>query len=127
MFRCVRNKTVRFLFLGMVYISMISSCYTTVYDYVSLQSEYSRLYVGCTKAQIIADFGVPDRTENIDSNIKVLIYDDYNTLAMGMDGFGVARNFRTFAEFYMDINGKCYSVKTNCKKRIERRVPIWDS
>lgn len=115
--------------LMMLVASMsLVSCYTyqvTKYRYESAQEDLNQAYRGASKTQIINNLGAPDRTVPIDGYSVILIYETYTTnIKQPFDPWGLgigsytATTDRTFVEFYLDGNAKCYNVKTNIVNRV---------
>lgn len=80
---------------------------------VSGTEYYNSLYVGQSHAQIVKDFGAPNREVSDGEGGYILVYEwfDYSTR---YDGSFIHNNVhRTYIEFYMDDSGLCHNVRTN--------------
>lgn len=118
---------------------LLTSCYTT--QYVSVQEDYNKAYVGATRASIKSTFGIPDRVVHDKDLGEILIYEKYYTETTGVRttranaydagylGVGARATTadnstttteREFVEFYFkDTSDRCYKVKTNRTKGVQ--------
>ena len=107
--------------LMFVISTIFVSCYTyetvTKYRYECVEDDFNRAYKGCSRTQIINQFGVPDRVVPIEGQAVVLVYESYSVrkpvdpLGLGIGSYKYERDWYT--EFYMSNDGLCYLVKTN--------------
>lgn len=91
----------------------LTSCYTYETYTTSLEPEYNRMYRNWTKRQVMNKFGAPDRTYSFGSTSDVLVYEQFNTVGLAVEGLAVSKRRRLYREFYFDENDKCYNVKSN--------------
>ena len=133
-----------FILTALCSILMLSSCYAT--RQVPVQAEYDSLYVGRTRADIIREFGIPDRQATYEDVGEILAYEKYSTVSSKEVTSKTASNTETspsllskgtetktkvetevsnknttstqreYANFYFDDNKVCYQVRTNYRK-----------
>ena len=99
----------------MMALSLVTftSCYTYETYTTPLEPEYNRMYRNWTKREVMNRFGAPDRTFSFGSTSEVLVYEQFNTVGLAVEGLAVSKKRRLFREFYFDENDKCYYVKSN--------------
>ena len=117
------------LLVALTTTTIFESCYTyetvTKYEYVSRESEYNQKYLGKTKTQIINVFGAPDRIVQIEGNSVIVIYETISeTRYDHFLGGASYYTYRSYIEFYLDNNSKCYMVKTNHGKSVPYQETI---
>lgn len=91
----------------------LTSCYTYETYTTSLEPEYNRMYRNWTKREVMNKFGAPDRTFSFGGTSEVLVYEQFNSFGMAVEGLAVSKRRRLYREFYFDENDKCYNVKSN--------------
>ena len=94
-------------------LATLTSCYTYETYTTSLEPEYNRMYRNWTKRQVMNKFGAPDRTYSFGSTSEVLVYEQFNSVGLAVEGLAVSKRRRLYREFYFDENDKCYNVKSN--------------
>lgn len=121
----------RFLFLAMLACAVLftSSCSTV--RTVSMQSDYTKSYVGHTYNDIVRSLGAPTRTSSDGVGGSILIYektsaDSYAT-ARDVDRYrgtytpGAHTDYNvSYVHIYIDKDGNCYQVKTNHTKKVRQ-------
>ncbi len=124
------KKTIIF-YLSFVFVFVIivlSSCTTTKYYSYSLQDQYNKEWVGKSRKNVIDNCGAPNRTVDAGNGNLILVYEDISVSAfstnIGGYDIGSANRNRSFVEFYLDRNGKCYQVKTNHRGQYSRKEKV---
>lgn len=115
-------------FIFVVVIIGLSSCTTTRYYSYSLENKYNKEWVGETRKSIIDNCGAPNRTVDAGNGNLILVYEDITVSAfstnIGGYDIGSANRNRSFVEFYLDRNGKCYQVKTNHRGQYSQKEKV---
>ena len=122
----MKMKQVLFL-LGT--LLLCTSCFTTYQ--ASKQSDYTNEFVGKTHNYIVSSWGAPTRQTSDGNGGTILIYEQTTaeSTSVARNGYynpyngtytytpGVNTSYNTsYAQFYIDPNGKCYRVNTNHQK-----------
>lgn len=79
----------------------LSSCSSAI-KYISLEPSYNETWAGRSHADIVNEYGAPDRVESDGLDGSILVYETYTE---NMD--------KEFAHFFIGSDSRCYMVKTN--------------
>ena len=82
--------------------------------YVSGTQYYNSTYRGLTHAQIVQEYGAPDREVSDGADGYILVYETFHSSSY-VDNMGFVDHsvHKSYIQFFMDRNGVCYNVKTN--------------
>ena len=94
----VQMKKLVMLLLAVV---ALSSCSAAI-KYVSLEPLYNEQWMVRSHADIVSEYGAPDRMESDGLDGSILVYETYTE---NMD--------KEFTHFFIGSDSRCYMVKTN--------------
>lgn len=140
-------KRITFFLLAIMVSFALNSCWTT--EHIPLQDEYNQRWRNMSKNDIIRQVGIPNQTVSLDDGESVLVYEAYSSVTntenssssyayipnktgifgrgiyanSGSSGVSVTTENRSYAEFFIDKDGKCYLVRTNHTKAIKKNRP----
>ena len=107
---------------------MLSSCATlkrwvSVPTYAPVEEELNAKWQGSSYADIVKEYGAPNRSVNDGLGGTIYVYEDIQTEYTTVSSSGVVNGsidsktkmvtIRNFTEFYVDGNDCCYSVRSN--------------
>lgn len=122
-----RNFTLKLLFFGIM-ITLLSSCAAVknwfyVPTYAPVEEELNAIWQGSSYADIVKEYGAPNRSVNDGLGGTIYVYEDIQTEYTTVSSSGVVNGsidsktkmvtIRNFTEFYVDGNDCCYSVRSN--------------
>ena len=99
-----------------VICAMVSSCsvFNAGYDYQSGSDYYTQAYNGASRADIVSEYGAPDRESPDGLGGMILVYEK-TYYSSRYDGWGYITNdvHRRYKQFFLDDHDICYRVMTN--------------
>lgn len=122
-----RNCALRVLVFGLL-TTLLSSCATlkrwvSVPTYAPVEEELNAKWQGSSYADIVKEYGAPNRSVNDGLGGTIYVYEDIQTEYTTVSSSGVVNGsidsktkmvtIRNFTEFYVDGNDCCYSVRSN--------------
>jgi len=105
----------RYIFFLLATLLSAVSCSSP--RYVSSQPYMQDEWTGRTHAEIIQEFGAPDRELSDGADGLILVYESFSSNVSGHTIY----TSREFIEFYLDADGSCYDVRTNGQRRDGRQ------
>ena len=98
---------------------LLSSC--KVSYQVSLQDDYTKMFVGMSYNEIVSQLGAPNRKESDGADGHILVYENFQQRSIAMANpysfvpMAVSRSFTTteYIQLYTNSDNVCYKVKTN--------------
>ena len=103
-----------FLLAALILLAGCSATQNVSRRVVSDSDYYNEAYRGRTHAQIVKEYGAPDREASDGEDGYILIYEDfYTTSHVDHMGFVDHNTHKSYIQFFMTDRGICYNVKTN--------------
>ena len=98
-------------------VMALSSCSTAV-KYISLEQSYNDQWAGRSHADIVAEFGAPDRVESDGLNGSILVYETITTVSEVREKYSgvynrTEKSEKEFTHFFIGEDSRCYTVKSN--------------
>lgn len=119
-------KKIRLLLLTLLGCFLMTSCYVTKTNIVSLQDDYYQALKGLSYNELVQQFGAPDRQTDDGAGGRILIYETItyqNNTSTKSDYYGNGYTTRsnttsntTYLHIYVNQDNVCYNVKTNLTK-----------
>lgn len=81
-----------------------SSCAPAV-KYISMEPSYNEQWNGRSHADIVAEFGAPDRVESDGLDGSILVYETYTTVSDVVE--------KEYTHYFIGSDSRCYAVKSN--------------
>ena len=111
------NRYLRFIPFILAAIFVLTGCSSTRslgHRAVSGNEYYNDVYRGATHAQIIEEYGAPDRETSDGKDGYILVYETFYSTSY-VDGMGFVDHStrKSYIQFFMDKRGVCYNVMTN--------------
>lgn len=119
-------KKIKLLLLTLLGCFLMTSCYVTKTNMVSLQDDYYQALKGLSYNELVQQFGAPDRQTDDGAGGRILIYETItyqNNTSTKSDYYGTGYTTRsntttntTYLHIYVNQDNVCYNVKTNLTK-----------
>lgn len=98
-------------------VMALSSCSTAV-KYISMEQSYNDQWAGRSHADIVAEFGAPDRVESDGLNGLILVYETITTVSEVREKYSgvynrTEKSEKEFTHFFIGEDSRCYTVKSN--------------
>ena len=98
-------------------LTLLSAASCSIPRFVPIESSLQEQWPGRTHAEIIREFGAPDREISDGADGMVLVYERTTTTTRTeefMERYTTTiEENRVFKEFYIDAAGICYNVRSN--------------
>lgn len=112
----MRNDMKKALIM-LIAVVALSSCSAAI-KYVSLEPLYNEQWTGRSHADIVAEYGAPDRIESDGLDGSILVYETITTVAEVKEKYSGVYNEtvttdKEFTHFFIGSDNRCYMVKTN--------------
>lgn len=124
-------KKIKLLLLTLLGCFLMTSCYVTKTNMVSLQDDYYQALKGLSYNELVQQFGAPDRQTDDGAGGRILIYETItyqNDASTKSDYYGTGYTTRssmttntTYIHIYVNQDNVCYNVKTNLTKKETER------
>jgi len=106
-------KKVLFILIAIVAVSGCS-VFRIASASMSGTEYYNNEYRGRTHADIVRNFGAPDRETSDGAGGYILIYERlYSSSYKNISGYMDYDIQKSYIQFFLDTNGICYNVRTN--------------
>lgn len=98
-------------------VSIFASCSSAI-KYVSMEPSYNEQWTGRSHADIVAEFGAPDRVESDGLDGSILVYETITTTSEIKEKYtGVYNETVTtdkeYTHYFIGSDDRCYAVKSN--------------
>ena len=113
----------RCLFFLLLALLSAVSCSTP--RYVSSEPYLQDQWIGSSHAEIIREFGAPNREISDGADGQILVYENFPTTATVYGYSATIEKNRSFKEFYLDAEGNCYDVRSNESRRDGRKEHVF--
>lgn len=120
----MNHRTITFL----ICIILLSSC--SLVRFQPLEQEYNNTWTGRSYAEIVREFGAPDRVEYDGKDGNILVYEEFSTVSstdvdthfgrFDPDYTTTVRTDKEYVQFFLDSDNTCYLVKSN-KSRADQK------
>ena len=109
-------------------LTLLSAVSCSIPRYVPIESSLQEQWPGRTHAEVIREFGAPDREISDGADGVVLVYERTTTTTRTeefMERYTTTiEENRVFKEFYIGADGICYNVRSNESLREEEKVSV---
>ena len=107
------KRTFSLLFL----ILALASCAPAV-KYISMEPSYNEQWTGRSHADIVAEFGAPDRVESDGLDGSILVYETITTTSEIKEKYSGVYNEtvttdKEYTHYFIGSDDRCYAVKSN--------------
>ena len=116
----MNHRTITFL----ICIILLSSC--SLIRFQPLEQEYNNTWTGRSYAEIVREFGAPDRVEYDGLDGRILIYEEFESITstdvdthfgrFDPDYTTTVKTDKKYIQFFLDSGNTCYLVKSNKSK-----------
>ena len=94
-----------------------SSCAPAV-KYISMEPSYNEQWNGRSHADIVAEFGAPDRVESDGLDGTILVYETITTVSEIKEKYSGVYNEtvssdKEYTHYFIGSDSRCYAVKSN--------------
>ena len=120
----MNHRTITFL----ICIILLSSC--SLVRFQPIEQEYNKSWTGRSYADIVREFGAPDRVEYDGKDGNILVYEEFSTVSstdvdthfgrFDPDYTTTVRTDKEYVQFFLDSDNTCYLVKSN-KSRADQK------
>ena len=98
-------------------ILTLASCSSAI-KYVSMEPSYNEQWNGRSHADIVAEFGAPDRVESDGLNGSILVYETITTVSEIKEKYSGVYNEtvttdKEYTHYFIGSDNRCYAVKSN--------------
>ena len=95
----------------------LSSCAPAV-KYISMEPSYNEQWKGRSHADIVAEFGAPDRVESDGLDGTILVYETITTVTEIKEKYSgvyneTATTDKEYTHYFIGSDSRCYAVKSN--------------
>ena len=113
----------RCLFFLLLTLLSAVSCSTP--RYVFSEPYLQDQWIGSSHAEIVREFGAPNREISDGADGLILVYEYFTKTATVYQNTAMIEKDRRFKEFYLDAEGNCYDVRSNESRRDGRKANVF--